>query len=139
MDEEFTIFEPARQILGDFALSDFQRYDARLRSVGALSPIAGQVTQRFVIDQPEVVIGRDPQSNIVLSDHGVSRRHARIFQTETDFVIEDLGSSNGTYVDGVPVVSCVLHGGDSVQVGHTLFLFDRLLEHVPEKEHVPDE
>lgn len=139
MDEEFTIFEPARRTLGDFALSDFQRYDARLRSVGALSPIAGQVTQRFVIDQPEVVIGRDPQSNIVLSDHGVSRRHARIFQTETDFVIEDLGSSNGTYVDGVPVVSCVLHGGDSVQVGHTLFLFDRLLEHVPEKEHVPDE
>ena len=130
MDEEFTIFEPARQPLGDFALSDFQRYDARLRSVGALSPIAGQVTQRFVIDQPEVVIGRDPQSNIVLSDHGVSRRHARIFQTETDFVIEDLGSSNGTYVDGVPIVSCVLHGGDSVQIGHTLFLFDRLLEHV---------
>lgn len=133
MDEEFTLFEPLRRTQGEFALSDFQRYDARLRSVGALSPIAGHVQQRFVIDQPEVVIGRDPQSTIVLVDHGVSRRHARIYQTETDFVIEDLGSSNGTYVDGVPVVSCVLHGGDSVQVGHTLFLFDRLLEHVPEE------
>jgi len=129
-DGEFTIFEPSRQTVGDVVLSDFQRYDARLRSVGALSPIAGEVKERFVIDQPEVVIGRDPQSNIVLPDSGVSRKHARIYQTDTDFVIEDLGSSNGTYVDGVPVVSCVLNGGDSIQVGHTLFLFDRLLEHV---------
>ena len=133
MEEEFTIFEPARQTLGDVVLSDFQRYEARLRVVGALSPIAGQVKEKFVIDQQEVSIGRDPQSNIVLSDHGVSRQHARIYQTDTDFVIEDLGSSNGTYVDGVPIVSCVLHGGDSVQIGHSLFLFDRLLEHVKDE------
>lgn len=129
-DEEFTIFEPSRQTVGDIALSDFQRYDTRLRVVGALTPIAGQVKEKQVINESEAVIGRDPKSGIVLSDHGVSRRHARIFQTDTDFVIEDLGSSNGTYVDGVPIVSCVLHGGDSVQLGHTLFLFDRLLEHV---------
>lgn len=132
MEDEFTIFEPARQTVGDIPLSDFQRYEARLRVVGALSPIAGQVKERFTISDSEVVIGRDPKSGITLQDHGVSRRHARIFQTETDFVIEDLGSSNGTYVDGVPVVSCVLHSGDSVQIGHTLFLFDRLMEHVSE-------
>jgi len=129
-DEEFTIFEPARQTVGDIALSDFQRYDARLRIVGALTPIAGRITEKVVISDAEVVIGRDPKLKIVLSDDGVSRRHARVYQTDTDFVIEDLGSSNGTYVDGVPIVSCVLHGGDSVQIGHTLFLFDRLLEHV---------
>ncbi|MFT5092715.1 MAG: pSer/pThr/pTyr-binding forkhead associated (FHA) protein [Planctomycetaceae bacterium] len=129
-DEEFTIFEPARQTVGDIALSDFQRYDARLRIVGVLTPIAGHTSEKLAINESEVVIGRDPKSNIVLSDHGVSRRHARIYQTDTDFVVEDLGSSNGTYVDGVPIVSCVLHGGDSVQIGHTLFLFDRLLEHV---------
>ena len=133
MEEEFTIFEPARQTLGDVVLSDCLRYEARLRVVGALSPIAGQVKEKFVIDQQEVSIGRDPQSNIVLSDHGVSRQHARIYQTDTDFVIEDLGSSNGTFVDGVPIVSCVLHGGDSVQIGHSLFLFDRLLEHVKDE------
>lgn len=129
-EEEFTIFEPARQTVGDIALSDFQRYDARIRIVGALTPIAGQTKEKLVISDSEVVIGRDPKSNVVLSDHGVSRQHARVYQTDTDFVIEDLGSSNGTYVDGVPVVSCVLHGGDSVQLGHSLFLFDRLLEHV---------
>lgn len=132
MEDEFTIFEPARQTVGAIPLSDFQRYDTRLRVIGALSPIAGQITKKFTISDSEVVIGRDPKSNIALPDHGVSRRHARIFQTDTDFVIEDLGSSNGTYVDGVPVVSCVLHGGDSVQIGHTLFLFDRLMEHVTE-------
>lgn len=129
MDEEFTIFEPSRQTVGDIALSDFKRFDARLRSVGALSPIAGQIQKRFVIDSDEVFIGRDPTLGIALADTGVSRKHARIFRTDTDFVIEDLNSSNGTYVDGVPVISCVLHGGDSVQIGHTLFLFDQLLEH----------
>ena len=130
MAEEITVFEPARQTLGDVVLADFQRYDARLRVVGALSPIAGLVKEKFVIDEQEVSIGRDPRSKISLPDSGVSRQHARIYQVDTDFVIEDLGSSNGTYVDGVPVVSCVLHGGDSVQIGHSLFLFDRLLEHV---------
>jgi pSer/pThr/pTyr-binding forkhead associated (FHA) protein len=129
-DEEFTIFEPARQTVGDIALSDFQRYDSRLRIIGVLTPIAGQISEKVFISDSEVVIGRDPTSKIVLSDHGVSPQHARVCQTDTDFVIEDLGSSNGTYVDGVPIVSCVLHGGDSVQIGHTLFLFDRLLEHV---------
>jgi len=133
MDGEFTIFEPSRQTVGDIALSDFKRYDARLRSVGALSPIRGQVRKKFLIDDEETMIGRDPKAGIVLPDTGVSRQHARIFRTDTDFVIEDLGSSNGTYVDGVPVVSCVLHGGDSVQIGHTLFLFDRLLEHASEE------
>ena len=129
-EEEFTIFESARQTVGDIALSDFQRYDARLRIVGALTPIAGHTTEKLVISESEAIIGRDPKSKIVLSDSGVSRQHARVYQTDTDFVIEDLGSSNGTYVDGVPIVSCVLHGGDSVQIGHSLFLFDRLLEHV---------
>lgn len=132
MEDEFTIFEPARQTVGDIPLSDFQRFDTRLRVIGALSPIAGQITRKFTIADSEVMIGRDPKSDITLPDEGVSRRHARILQTDTDFVIEDLGSSNGTYVDGVPVVSCVLHGGDSVQIGHTLFLFDRLMEHVTE-------
>lgn len=118
--------------MGDIVLSDFQRYDARLRSVGVLSPIGGQAKKRLTIDQPETTIGRDPQTDIVLSDHGVSRQHARIYFTDTEFIIEDLNSSNGTYVDGVPIVSCVLHGGDSVQIGHSLYLFDRLLEHVTE-------
>lgn len=132
MDGEFTIFEPARQTVGDIPLSDFKRFDARLRSVGALSPIRGQVKKKFLIDDEETFIGRDPTAGIVLPDTGVSRKHARIFRTDTAFVIEDLDSSNGTYVDGVPIVTCVLHGGDSVQIGHTLFLFDSLLEHVAE-------
>ena len=127
-DEEYIKFEEARQTVGDIAFCDFQRYDARLRIVGVFTPIAGHSTEKLVISESEVIIGRDPMSEIVLSDSGVSRQHARVYQIETDFVIEDLGSSNGTYVDGVPIVSCVLHGGDSVQIGHSLFLFDCLHE-----------
>lgn len=127
MDEE-TLFEPARQTVGDVVLSDFQRYQARLRVVGALSHVAGRRQNNVRITEEEAVIGRDASCDVVFLDDGVSRRHCRIIRTETEFILEDLGSSNGTYVDGVPIVSCTLHGGDCVQIGHSMFLFDSLLE-----------
>jgi pSer/pThr/pTyr-binding forkhead associated (FHA) protein len=74
----------------------------------------------------ESTIGRDDTSTIRLRDQLVSRHHARITRHGEMFQIEDVGSINGTFVDGVPVVSCQLHDGDTVQVGRTLFYFDRL-------------
>jgi len=126
-DEERTTVELPGQTVGDIILCD-----SRLRIFGSFTPIGGHSAEKLVFSESEVIIGRDPKSEIVLSDRGVSLQHARVYQIEADFVIEDLDSSNGTYVDGVPIVSCVLHGGDSVQIGHSLFLFDCLLEHVPD-------
>jgi hypothetical protein len=48
----------------------------------------------------ECVIGRDPDATIVISSPDVSRRHARLFVADENVVIEDLGSKNGTFVDG---------------------------------------
>ena len=45
-----------------------------------------------------------------------------------EFVLEDLDSCNGTHVDGVPILSCVLHDGDAIQIGQHLFYFERVLE-----------
>ena len=53
---------------------------------------------------------------------------------DEEFLLEDLSSSNGTYVDGVPVVSCVLRAGDWIQIGRTLFRFELRLASVTTQE-----
>ena len=132
MDREAASLESTRRTIGDIAHVDFHRHDAGLRVVGALEPLGGECTERVVIEAKEAIVGRDPACDIVLTENGVSRQHARIYRTETEFVIEDLDSSNGTHVDGVPVVSCVLRSGDSIQFGQNLFLFQLLFERIEE-------
>lgn len=60
-------------------------------------PKVGQV---FYLDTRSLIIGRDPMSDIIINDPEVSRQHARISETDNGFQIEDLGSTNGTFVDG---------------------------------------
>ena len=68
----------------------------------------------------------------------MSRRHARITHQGDEFFLEDLGSFNGTHVDGVPIISCVLFDGDTVQFGQTLYHFGRVLAPVvPAREGHP--
>jgi pSer/pThr/pTyr-binding forkhead associated (FHA) protein len=76
----------------------------------------------------ELAIGRQEGLGVTLADDWVSRRHALIRRTGDEFVLEDLGSSNGTYVDGVPIVSCVLRAGDWIQIGRNLFRFEVQLD-----------
>jgi diguanylate cyclase (GGDEF)-like protein len=62
-------------------------------------------------------IGRHPDNGGCLDDEGISRFHCRISQLGTLFGIEDLGSSNGTYVNGKRVERCTIRNGDTVQLG----------------------
>ena len=78
---------------------------------------------RFELDEPMVRLGRDSSSSLQVHDTEVSRQHAEIRQTENDFVISDLNSSNGTYVNGQAVRRHVLASGDQIQVGRTLMLY----------------
>ena len=68
-------------------------------------------------------IGRDPRNELVLSDEQVSRQHAQIRCEPEGFVIYDLNSKNGTYVNGQRVSRCPLHDGDEIRVGDTLLIF----------------
>jgi len=70
----------------------------------------------------EVVIGRGMQANIRLNDDGISRRHARIIQVGNEVLIEDLGSANGTLVNGEVVSRRVLQDGDKIRLGSTTIL-----------------
>ena len=87
-------------------------------SLPVLSIIKGPQTGNvFRLKGPVVTIGRDPANSIFLNDMTVSRSHARIEFTSSGAVIEDLGSLNGTWVDGAIVTSAVLRDGSTVQIG----------------------
>ena len=75
----------------------------------------------------ETLIGRNPTTHITLLDEGISREHAVVLLDEDDasHVIEDLQSTNGTKVNGKGIRSHVLQPGDEIQIGHTLFRFER--------------
>lgn len=72
--------------------------------------------------RPEV-IGRDPQCDIPLDDPSASRRHARFSPTPRGYVIEDLGSKNGTLVNDVPCTSKLLTTGDNIQIGSAVAVY----------------
>ncbi len=64
-----------------------------------------------------MVIGRGLDADIRLEDEGVSRRHAQVMVRGSHHVVEDLGSSNGTFVNGARIRRHVLQDGDKVQIG----------------------
>ena len=71
------------------------------------------------------VLGRDPQVECILLYRGVSRQHARIELQEEAYYLEDLGSTNGTLLNGLSVESRIrLHNGDQIQLGKLVVLFD---------------
>ena len=89
-----------------------------------LTAIAGRLKGNvFTIEDLPVVIGRDTTATLCLADASVSRRHSQIEKEEQDFVILDLESLNGTFINDVPVKRRKLQHGDRVRIGASLFLF----------------
>ena len=76
-----------------------------------------QTGNTFELEGSETTIGRDPSNGIFLNDMTVSRAHAKVIRNAAGVMIEDLGSLNGTWVDGAIVNSAPLHDGSSVQIG----------------------
>lgn len=73
---------------------------------------------RFLLDTEKVSVGRHPDSDIFLDDISVSRRHAVFTRAGQGYVVSDLGSLNGTYVNRDRIDGDVtLGGGDEVQIG----------------------
>ena len=72
---------------------------------------------RFLLDGDSTTVGRHPSSDIFLDDVTVSRRHAEFLREGTSFSVRDVGSLNGTYVNGQRIDSSPLATGDEVQVG----------------------
>jgi diguanylate cyclase (GGDEF)-like protein len=78
--------------------------------------------ETFRISLPELVLGRAPNVAIRVLDDNASRRHARLFRSGQDLIIEDLGSANGTLVNGEKITRSVLKDGDKIGIGSTTIL-----------------
>jgi hypothetical protein len=124
-DNRANLYEPT---VRKKATESFLRAQSPSRWVGVLTPIGGLPTPAIRLDLDEVDVGREKGLTASVADTSVSRRHARITRRGDEFELEDLGSFNGTHINGVPVRSCVLNDGDTVQFGQTLYLFERILE-----------
>ncbi|HEV2784519.1 MAG TPA: FHA domain-containing protein [Actinophytocola sp.] len=85
------------------------------------SGLTGPVDIPLVADP--TVVGRHPDCDIVLADLTISRRHAELRRTGTGFTVTDLGSLNGTYLNGNPVDSARLTDGDHLGIGKYRLVF----------------
>ena len=85
-----------------------------------------QAGDRFVLDEQVTRLGRHPESEIMLDDITVSRRHVSIERTEQGYLVVDEGSLNGTYINQERVDRAFLRHGDELQIGKfRLVLFER--------------
>jgi len=83
-------------------------------------PLQGE---RWTLQRDRFLIGRGRECDIVVPDRQISRQHARISRTADGVQVEDLGSKNGTHVNGVRIEApTALQDGDVVQVAFTLEL-----------------
>ncbi|GAB4241990.1 MAG: hypothetical protein Kow00129_00150 [Thermoleophilia bacterium] len=77
----------------------------------------GREGERIILDADLLTIGRNPENHLFLDDVTVSRHHARIIRDAAGYVLEDLNSLNGTYVNRARVERHHLAHGDELQIG----------------------
>ena len=78
---------------------------------------------RYLLDEDEVTVGRDPHADILLDDSTVSRHHAVFRRTNGAFEVIDAGSLNGTYVNRQRVDKTSLKNGDEIMIGKFRLVF----------------
>jgi Nif-specific regulatory protein len=87
--------------------------------IAIAGPLEGQVFSLVV----ELAIGRERSNTLAIEDPAISRRHCLFRPQASDWLLRDLNSMNGTYVNGLPVQERLLEDGDQIQIGRTLFAF----------------
>ncbi len=86
-------------------------------------PIIDIDGEKWLLTEPVTVIGRGSEADIVVPDTGVSRRHLELRVTPTGVIATDLGSTNGTFVEGHRIDAATLVDGNQIVIGRTRILF----------------
>jgi hypothetical protein len=100
---------------------------AAAKGAGALLALVedGSVVKEFALEGERMVIGRLEGSDVQIGDPGASRRHAEVRRDGDDYLLVDLGSTNGTLVNEAPVSEHTLEDGDRITIGRTVLEFRR--------------
>src|SRR3954451_21870735 len=128
-DEGYTFLGPVEVelVVDDRMHTGAFQIEGRMREgtggVGAGSLVL-PTGERIVLGEQVITVGRMPESNIVLADPNVSRNYAEIRPQGIGYVVVDLGSTNGSRVNGVRVKEQQLSDGDELAFGNTKIRFE---------------
>ena len=112
-----------KTIIADAGSSIFQSKPDK-KSHACLVQYSGtNIGRRYVIDQIDMVIGRSPECSITVNEQSVSRKHASCTTIDGEVSIQDLGSSNGTFVNDNKIDTKTLQDGDILRLGTVLFKY----------------
>lgn len=99
--------------------------EVHLKQRAYLEVVAPDESSRaYELEEGEVLVGRSSECGIQVLVENVSRKHARIFYRNDEYHIEDLDSTNGTYVNGIRVVKCALRNSDHIEIGGVKIIFN---------------
>jgi len=90
--------------------------------------------REYPITLVPVTLGRDALSGISFPDPKMSRQHAALLNQGSDFILKDLGSTNGTFLNDKRIKQAVLINGDQIRLGNTVFEFGLSLPAAEKKE-----
>lgn len=104
----------------------------RRQSWAWLRPRGDTTKSGFPLNKDHIVVGREVKCAIMLNDGSVSRQHSSITRLAEGYLLKDLGSSNGTFVNGHRVQEALLKDGDRISIGDCEFWFE-----APSSEQAP--
>ncbi|WP_409228877.1 FHA domain-containing protein [Gudongella sp. SC589] len=119
------IFTIIRMIYLDIRNVDYGNLDsgAYLKLLNRIDSLPYNLSDSYPVEA-ELTLGRQKDNTIQIKDPYISKRHFRIIKDEEEFFLEDLGSSNGTYLNGEKIHDVVRIGkGDIIKVGELEFIF----------------
>ncbi len=95
------------------------------------TPALDVAGQRYVLNKARTVVGRDTSADIQVNDNGLSRQHFEILWDGAKAGVRDLGSTNGTKVDGRPITEIGIGADTQIQAGHSDFVFKLIAKTTP--------
>jgi pSer/pThr/pTyr-binding forkhead associated (FHA) protein len=122
--KNLNIFEREKNSLGNTQEIPRKTFVGRIPTIHhAFLEIMDEEKRRIKLGEEAVIIGRTSDCDIQILTDNVSRKHARISYLNEEYKIEDLGSTNGIYVNGVKVEKCILRKHDVLEIGGLKILF----------------
>jgi len=110
--------------IGDLNGNSIQVTYGRTSEAGLRTQSVGKLDLAKLATQPSVLIGRLPTCDLCMPHPNVSKNHAMVTRQDGEISIRDLGSRNGTYVNGVRISQARLHNGDEIQIGPFRLAYD---------------